>query len=117
MRAAGRKAKRPEPIRQAKLVQWYLTFRVPLHHAAIPETEIQTACEQFNYWVNNHTHILKFENMATQRFVEFCFESIKLDEYITGAAQPKIVAKLDALSAETQPLKIFINKNLPHWQN
>jgi type I restriction enzyme S subunit len=45
------------------------------------------------YWVNNHAHILKFENMATQRFVEFFLESIKLDEYITGAAQPKLNQK------------------------
>ena len=45
------------------------------------------------YWVNNHAHILKFEDMATQRFVEFYLESIKLDEYITGAAQPKLNQK------------------------
>ena len=42
------------------------------------------------YWVNNHAHILKFENTATQRFVEFYFASIRLDEFITGAAQPKL---------------------------
>lgn len=42
------------------------------------------------YWVNNHAHILKFENMTTQRFVEYYFNSIKIDEYITGAAQPKL---------------------------
>ena len=42
------------------------------------------------YWVNNHAHILKFENMATQRFVEFYLASIRLDEYVTGAAQPKL---------------------------
>ena len=45
------------------------------------------------YWVNNHAHILKFEHMATQRFVEFYLESIPLDEYITGAAQPKLNQK------------------------
>ena len=45
------------------------------------------------FWVNNHAHILKFENMATQRFVEFYLESIKLDEYIRGAAQPKLTQK------------------------
>jgi type I restriction enzyme, S subunit len=45
------------------------------------------------YWVNNHAHILKFEDMATQRFVEFYLESIKLDDYITGAAQPKLNQK------------------------
>ena len=46
------------------------------------------------YWVNNHAHILKFEDMATQRFVEFFLGSIKLDEYITGAAQPKLNQKM-----------------------
>lgn len=45
------------------------------------------------YWVNNHAHILKFDHIATQRFVEFFLESIPLDEYITGAAQPKLNQK------------------------
>ena len=45
------------------------------------------------YWVNNHAHILQFQNMTTQRFVEFYLESIKLDEYIRGAAQPKLTQK------------------------
>lgn len=45
------------------------------------------------YWVNNHAHILKFESMATQRCVEFYLESIPLDAYITGAAQPKLNQK------------------------
>ena len=58
------------------------------------------------YWVNNHAHILKFTNMATQRFVEFYLESIKLDEYITGAAQPKLNQK--ALNA----IPIPISKNI-----
>ena len=41
-------------------------------------------------WVNNHAHVLKFANMATQRFVEFYLGSVKVDGYITGAAQPKL---------------------------
>jgi type I restriction enzyme S subunit len=45
------------------------------------------------YWVNNHAHILEFDNMATQRFVEFYFGSICIDEYVTGAAQPKLTQK------------------------
>jgi type I restriction enzyme S subunit len=45
------------------------------------------------YWVNNHAHILKFEEMATQQFVELYLESISLDDYITGAAQPKLNQK------------------------
>lgn len=48
MRAADRKALKPHPTHQAKLVAWHLTFRVPLHFAAIPETEIVQACERFN---------------------------------------------------------------------
>ncbi len=42
------------------------------------------------YWVNNHAHILKFEDMTTQRFVEMYLASIPLDDYITGTAQPKL---------------------------
>ena len=45
------------------------------------------------YWVNNHAHILQFKHRATQRFVEFYLESISLDEYVTGAAQPKLTQK------------------------
>ncbi|WP_423204881.1 restriction endonuclease subunit S [Pseudomonas kribbensis] len=45
------------------------------------------------YWVNNHAHILEFQDMATQRFVEFYLESIPLDKYVTGAAQPKLNQK------------------------
>jgi type I restriction enzyme S subunit len=86
------------------------------------------------YWVNNHAHILKFENMATQRFVEFYLGSIKLDEYITGAAQPKlnqkalnsiqipipesveaqarIVESVELLQAETQRLEALYQRKL-----
>jgi type I restriction enzyme, S subunit len=63
------------------------------------------------YWVNNHAHILKFENMATQRFVEYYLGSIKLDEYITGAAQPKLNQK--ALNS----IPIFIPKSLEEQAN
>jgi hypothetical protein len=48
MRAANRRAIKPRPIHQAKLVAWHLTFRVPLHFAAIPDAEIAPACERFN---------------------------------------------------------------------
>jgi hypothetical protein len=48
MRMANRKAIKPQPTYQAKLVAWHLTFRVPLNYAAIPETEIAQACERFN---------------------------------------------------------------------
>lgn len=86
------------------------------------------------YWVNNHAHILKFESMATQRFVEFYFASIRLDEYITGAAQPKlnqkalnsipipiplhveqqaaVVSKLDTLREQTQALESLYQRKI-----
>jgi hypothetical protein len=48
MRAANRKALKPQPTHQAKLVVWHLTTRVPLNVVAIPETEIAHACERFN---------------------------------------------------------------------
>ena len=44
-------------------------------------------------WVNNHAHILRFKNIYTQFFVEYYFASIKIDEYVTGAAQPKFSQK------------------------
>ena len=57
------------------------------------------------YWVNNHAHILKFDNMTTQRFVELYLESIPLDDYITGAAQPKLNQKaLNSIPIPYPPL-------------
>jgi len=41
-------------------------------------------------WVNNHAHVLRFENSCTQKFVEVYLNSIKLDDFITGMAQPKL---------------------------
>ncbi len=49
-------------------------------------------------WVNNHAHVLKFSNLSTQKFVEFYLNSIKLDNYISGMAQPKLnQAKLNTI--------------------
>ena len=57
------------------------------------------------YWVNNHAHILKFTNMTNQRFVELFLERISLDEYITGAAQPKLNQKaLNSIPIPYPPL-------------
>ncbi len=41
-------------------------------------------------WVNNHAHVLKFENPATQKFVEDYLNAISIEEFVTGAAQPKL---------------------------
>jgi type I restriction enzyme S subunit len=57
------------------------------------------------YWVNNHAHILKFQDATIQRFVELYLESIPLDEYITGAAQPKLNQKaLNSIPIPVPPL-------------
>ncbi len=77
-------------------------------------------------WVNNHAHVLRFEKMETQKFVEYYLNSIPLDDYVSGMAQPKlnqamlnsivipfpqlteqraIVERLEALSAETGRLE------------
>ena len=41
-------------------------------------------------WVNNHAHVLKFDNHVTQKFVEIYFNMISLEPWINGAAQPKL---------------------------
>ena len=49
-------------------------------------------------WVNNHAHVLRFEQACTQKFVEVFLNSIKLDDFITGMAQPKLnKAMLDSI--------------------
>jgi type I restriction enzyme S subunit len=49
-------------------------------------------------WVNNHAHVLRFKHGFTQKFVEVYLNSIKLDDFITGMAQPKLnKAKLDSI--------------------
>jgi type I restriction enzyme S subunit len=85
-------------------------------------------------WVNNHAHVLRFNSMTTQKYVEYYFSGMKLDEYITGAAQPKltqkamnsiivnlpssleiqhqIVSRLDALSARVKQLEEVQRKTM-----
>lgn len=41
-------------------------------------------------WVNNHAHILRFDDYVTRRFVEIYINSINLEKYISTAAQPKL---------------------------
>lgn len=44
-------------------------------------------------WVNNHAHVLKFETYAERKYVEYYLNSIDLNPYISGAAQPKLNKK------------------------
>ncbi|PCJ13302.1 MAG: restriction endonuclease subunit S [Gammaproteobacteria bacterium] len=42
------------------------------------------------YWVNNHAHVLRFENRYVQKFIEYYLNSISLAPYVSGMAQPKL---------------------------
>ncbi len=49
-------------------------------------------------WVNNHAHVLRFEKMCMQKYVEMYFSMINISEFITGSAQPKLnQAKLNSM--------------------
>jgi type I restriction enzyme S subunit len=49
-------------------------------------------------WVNNHAHVLKFKNSDTQTLIEKYINSINVEEFLTGMAQPKLNrAKLDII--------------------
>ena len=49
-------------------------------------------------WVNNHAHVVRFEKMSMQKYVEVFFSLIDISDHITGSAQPKLSqAKLNAM--------------------
>lgn len=41
-------------------------------------------------WVNNHAHVLRFANHNTQEFVRLYLNSISLEPFVSGMAQPKL---------------------------
>ena len=41
-------------------------------------------------WVNNHAHVLRFDDPATQKLVELFLNFTDLRDFITGMAQPKL---------------------------
>jgi len=41
-------------------------------------------------WVNNHAHVLRFKSPTLHAYVEAYLNSIPIDEWVTGAAQPKL---------------------------
>lgn len=58
-------------------------------------------------WVNNHAHVLKFESQATQTYVEYVLNSMSLEPYITGSAQPKLNQKaLNSIQIPLPPISI-----------
>ena len=44
-------------------------------------------------WVNNHAHVLRFENPLDQEYVRLYLNSISLAPFVTGMAQPKLNQK------------------------
>lgn len=58
------------------------------------------------YWVNNHAHILKFVDQELQKYVEYLLENTKLDDFITGAAQPKLTQR----ALNTIPIRIPVQE-------
>ncbi|WP_089710761.1 restriction endonuclease subunit S [Halomonas daqiaonensis] len=44
-------------------------------------------------WVNNHAHVLRFDNGTSQKFVEYYLNSMSLSPYVSGMAQPKLNQK------------------------
>ena len=42
------------------------------------------------YWVNNHAHVLDATDKNLLEYVAIIINAIKLDDYITGSAQPKL---------------------------
>ena len=58
-------------------------------------------------WVNNHAHVLKFQNFATQKFVEIYINSIDVSKYVSGMAQPKLNQRyLNSIKIPLPPLEI-----------
>ena len=53
-------------------------------------------------WVNNHAHVLRFKTLDAQKYVEYYLNSVSIQEYVTGSAQPKLNQK--ALSGIRIPL-------------
>ena len=49
-------------------------------------------------WVNNHAHVMRFTNLATQCYVENLINILDISNYVTGTAQPKLnQAKLNSI--------------------
>ena len=58
-------------------------------------------------WVNNHAHIIKFENKMTHKLVESYLNQIDLSAYLTGMAQPKLSqTNLNRIKIPFPPIEI-----------
>ncbi len=57
------------------------------------------------YWVNNHAHVLDGISLEFLRYLEIYINSIDLQPYLTGMAQPKMnQAKMNSIPVPLPPL-------------
>ncbi len=58
------------------------------------------------YWVNNHAHVLDGVTLDFLRYLELYVNSISLEPYVTGTAQPKMnQAKMNSIPVAIPPLE------------
>lgn len=58
-------------------------------------------------WVNNHAHVLRFPDKATQCYVENLLNMLDISHYVTGTAQPKLnQAKLNTIPIPAPPMEL-----------
>ena len=70
------------------------------------------------YWVNNHAHVLDATNKGILDFVVMVINSMELDDYITGSAQPKLSQdNLNKIPLPLPPLQEQkrIIKSIDYW--
>ena len=70
------------------------------------------------YWVNNHAHVLDATDKSILDFVAIVINSIKLDDFITGSAQPKLSQdNLNKIPVMLPPIneQCRILKKVKHW--
>ena len=70
------------------------------------------------YWVNNHAHVLDATDKSILDFVAIVINSMKLDDFITGSAQPKLSQdNLNKISVMLPPIneQYRILKEVKHW--
>jgi hypothetical protein len=115
MRSANRKALKPQPTYQAKLVVWHLILRVPLYWAAIPDTEIAKACERFNLpletWLRQESAFGLLKKVYSRR------AQLRGQQPLTGpvanAEQPR-TAQPASNTAQQEP-PAATESSLYHW--
>ena len=70
------------------------------------------------YWVNNHAHVLDATDKPILDYVAIVINSMKLDDFITGSAQPKLSQdNLNKIPVMLPPLdeQYRILKEVKHW--